>query len=912
MNRASPPPRLARWLLERALPGDVREDVSGDLEEMFQRRRSSQGAAAATWWYWRQAGAFSVRFWSERARDRRKQIDMNTGFSWMDVKLAARMLVRYPGLTVIGALGMAVAITIAAGAFSVLYTLSDPALPLDEGERIVTLESWDPVRNRRERRLAADVAIWRTELQSIGDIGAFRQVTRNLIAAGGPPETVRIAEMSASGFQVARVPPLLGRQLLEQDERPGAEAVLVIGYDVWRTRFSADPAIVGRTVQLGDERHSIVGVMPEGFAFPVRHSFWTPLRLAAGREPRTGPELTVFGRLASGVTLDAATAELQAWGQRAASAWPKTHEKLRPRVLPYTFPFFDIDDPSARWMIHVLQLLITLLLVIVCVNVGILVYARTATRHAEIAVRTALGASRGRIIGQLFVEALALAAVAAVLGLGLTSYGLREVNAAMQQIFTGTPFWWEFRVSSGVVLYVIGLTVLAAAIVGVLPALRATGRSVQANLQRISAGGGAGMQLGRTWTVLIVVQVAIAVALLPAAVFHAWDAARVGMSDPGFSAREYLATQLVLDRPSGTPSGSPEHAAHYASRHVELVRRLTEESAVSRVITASSVPGGEPTAWIEAEGVAIPDGAAQQEGWVREGTRAGHEVRFNKVDLEYFSAFSVPLLAGRALTAADTEPAADAIVVNESLARDVFGGAPPLGRRIRYVGASGDAAPGQVEFSRWYEVVGIVGDFPAKAIEQGLSAAKLYHAAKPGSDAGAMLLVHLRGADAAGFAGRLREIGAAVDPNLQLRNINGLDAMLRAEQSMLRVVATVLIVLTISVLLVSSAGIYALMSFTVAQRRKEIGIRAALGADPRQILQSIFSRALAQLAIGAALGVVTATILELATEGGLMQGNGLIVLPIVASIVTTIGLLAVLGPARRGLRVQPTDALREQ
>jgi hypothetical protein len=309
--------------------------------------------------------------------------------------------------------------------------------------------------------------------------------------------------------------------------------------------------------------------------------------------------------------------------------------------------------------------------------------------------------------------------------------------------------------------------------------------------------------------------------------------------------------------------------------------------------------------------------------WVASGSRSGHEVRFNRVEPDYFGTLDVPLLMGRHFAAADidaTDPWAAAghgsatapVIVNGSFAQKVFGGASPLGRRIRYVGLSSDVNPGEVALGRSYEIVGVVSDFPSKPTESALVQAKLYHAVSFGHVHGGSLALRIRGADPAAFAGRLREIAAAVDPNLQVRNVATLDAVLRQDQVMLRVVAAVLVVLTFSVLVLSSAGIYALMSFTVSQRRKEIGIRTALGADPRQILGSIFSRALRQLAIGAVVGVAMATLLELATDGGLMAGHGAIILPIVAALVMLIGLLAVLGPARRGLRIHPTEALREE
>jgi putative ABC transport system permease protein len=295
------------------------------------------------------------------------------------------MLIKYPGLALVGGFGIAVAVAIAAGGLSFVDgTLS---LPLEEGDRIVSIQIWDAAASNTERRMLHVYRVWREELKSVQEIGAFITITPNLIAPRAQPESVRVASMSASGFRVARVRPLMGRYLVEDDEREGAPSVVVIGENVWRNRFAGDPAILGRTIQLGATPHSIVGVMPEGFAFPVNHRLWAPLRAGSvPPEPLTGPDLRVFGRLAPGATLESAQAELAALGRRAALAFPKIYAQLRPRVMPYTHPFIGVDETNGFHMMHGF---FTLLLVLVCLNVAILVYSRTAMRQAEIAIRTA-------------------------------------------------------------------------------------------------------------------------------------------------------------------------------------------------------------------------------------------------------------------------------------------------------------------------------------------------------------------------------------------------------------------------------------------------------------------------------------------------------------------------------------------
>ena len=246
------------------------------------------------------------------------------------------------------------------------------------------------------------------------------------------------------------------------------------------------------------------------------------------------------------------------------------------------------------------------------------------------------------------------------------------------------------------------------------------------------------------------------------------------------------------------------------------------------------------------------------------------------------------------------------------MADDLFGGASPLGRRIRYVGRSREANAADVELNRWYEIVGVVPDFPAHNGIDADRVKRLYHPAAPGDVYPPMLSVRVQGGDPAGFTSRLREISAAVDPNLQLRDVSSFKGAAEREQGVMRLIGFTLAVVMLSVVVLSAAGIYALMSFTVARRRREIGIRVALGADRARILGGIFSRAFAQLSAGALAGMLGAVALEQILEGEMFQGHGAVILPMVAVIMTTVGLLAALGPARRGLSSQPTEALREE
>ena len=409
------------------------------------------------------------------------------------------MLIKYPGLALVGTFGIAVAVAIAAGGFAVIYgNFLAPSLPLEDASRIVSIEMWDSAASKPERRILHEYQIWHDDLKSIQEIAAFRTVTPNLITSGARPQSISVASMSASGFTVARVQPLMGRYLAEDDEREGAPTVIVIGEKVWRNQFGSDPAILGRTIQLGSTSHSIVGVMPESFAFPVNHRFWVPLRAdSPAIGPLTGPELMVFGRLAPGATLESAQAELATIGAtRRLWRFPKFYAQLRPQVMPYPNPFVGIHQPKDATGLHLMNGIVATLLVLVCLNVAILVYTRTAMRQPEISVRTALGATRGRIVAQLFIEAFVLAAIGTVAGLAIAEFALRQVAIATLPIASELPFWLSFHLSAEAVLYAGVLSAIAAAIVGIGPALQATKGGLH-NDARVIGPGGSGMRLGR-------------------------------------------------------------------------------------------------------------------------------------------------------------------------------------------------------------------------------------------------------------------------------------------------------------------------------------------------------------------------------------------------------------------------------
>ena len=608
-----------------------------------------------------------------------------------------------------------------------------------------------------------------------------------------------------------------------------------------------------------------------------------------------GPEGVVFGRLAPDATLARAQAEASALGilpsdNPSTGARPKA-EATGARVVPYTFAFTGDFEPGELGLLWSLSsLALVLLLLPPCANIAILNYARTVTRQQEFAARHALGGSRARIVWQLFIEALVLSAAAAGVALLIVRVVSVVVAGRVQQIPGGPPFWMTFDVSYRTLLFVAGLTVAGAAVSGLVPALQATGR-----LARLGAGalsGRTSLRLGATWTTLVIAQVAFSVGVLPLAAELAWGTLRTGAIGPGFAAEEFATARVALEE--------GKNAALFGNRQRELERRLLADSGILGVAAALSPPGEEPWVFVDIEGREAPTEALN-------GQLPGFLTRFNQVDPSFFEMYQVPTLVGRGFAEGDVAAAADAVVVNRNFADTIAPGGSALGHRFRYVRSTDGEWPHGPEADRWYEVVGVVGNLPVTT-----DARVAYHAMAPGQLHPANLQLRLRGSPT-GFAERLRDVAAGVDPALHVDQIRTLAEIYRDHRFGDNVGAITIGAVTGSVLLLSAAGLYALMAFTVAQRRREIGIRSALGAQPGRLVADVFRRAFWQIGAGSAVGMLAAYFVgryvPIEQIGGLSIPGSL---PGAAAFMLLVGVLASLGPARRGLRIDPTEALRSQ
>jgi hypothetical protein len=453
-----------------------------------------------------------------------------------------------------------------------------------------------------------------------------------------------------------------------------------------------------------------------------------------------------------------------------------------------------------------------------------------------------------------------------------------------------------FAVSYRTLLFVAGLAVAGAAVSGLVPALQATRR-----LARLGAGALAGrisVRLGGTWTALVIAQVAFSVGVLPLAAELAWGTLRTGLVGPGFAAEEFATARVAVEG-----DARRQGAALFGNRQRELARRLLADPDILGVATALRPPGDEPWVFVDIEGRPSEDIPTE----LLNGRLPGFLARLNQVDAAFFDIYQVPVLAGRRFNEGDAAAEADAVIVNRNFAETIAPGGNALEHRFRYVRSAGSEWPRGPEADRWYEVVGVVGNLPVTT-----DARVAYHAAAPGQILPAHLQLRLRG-NPAGLAERLRDVAASVDPTLQIDEVRTLAEIYREHRFGDNLGAITIGAVTGSVLLLSAAGLYALMAFTVAQRRREIGIRSALGAPPGQLIAAVFRRAFWQIGAGAAAGMLVAYLtgryVPIEQIGGLPIPG---ILPGAAAFMLLVGVLASLGPARRGLRIDPTEALRSE
>ena len=819
----------------------------------------------------------------------------------LDFKLGLRMLIKHPGLTLVAGVAMAFAIAVGAGTFEFLKDAMYPTLPLDDGDRVVRLQVLDSHAGGPVGVTPVDFAVWREELRSVEALGAFHRVARNLRLGGGTEIPVSGLAVSASAFDLANLPARLGRHLQTTDEAPEAPPVVLLGYNLWQSSFGSDPEAIGQVVRLGDSQATVVGVMPREFTFPLPADFYLPLRLndlmARARDGEDVAGLVGFGRLAPDVTLAGAEAELSVVGVGRTSALPEAEEHLTPSVGPFAYSIVTLSGIWANAAFAVTAFLLVFFMVVVCSNVALLLFARAATREGEIAVRAALGATRSRIVGQLFIEALVLTGLSTVAGLWGANAGLKwGLGLVNQGPNGGFPFWIGESLSPMAVAWAILLGVLGASIAGVIPGLQVTGRGLNTSLQK-GAGRGSGIRLGGLWTGIVVGQVALMVIFMPVVFAVGSFFWMVQTAETGVADEEYLVARIETQGDLG----------RFQTDYRELRERLAAEPWVRGVTMTDRIWG----VWLSSRPIEL-EGLASLPGL--EDDRISLHL---SVEPDFFEVMGARVLAGRQFTAADVD-AESPVVVNESFVEHVLGGRSAVGRRIRFGNARDPDGSTLADESSavWHEIVGVVSDLGLNPHADLPHRGLVYRPLATDEATRLVMTVRVTG-EPERFVNRMRALEVQVNPTLGLIEPQPLDRLRDEAVVAYRAWFIALGAAGAIALFLTLAGIYAVMAFTVSRRTHEIGVRVALGADRRQVAVAVFSRAATQVGYGVLAGGILIPILMLvispAVEPGpawppLIQGTAL--LTTYMGAMMAVCMLACVVPMRRALRVEPTEAMR--
>jgi len=817
-----------------------------------------------------------------------------TGFA-QDLRYALRGLWQRPAFTVVAVLTLALGIGANTAIFSVANGVLLRPLPYDRAERLAMI--WGHRTQEPLARLSV-AEYWDVSerTRSFSKVGAYVDGTATLTGVG-VPERLRAGYMTAGVPGVLGVAPAMGRGFSEQEDRPGGAPVVLLSDALWRRRFGADPSIIGRVLTLDDAPTTVVGIMPPGFQLPSHYSgpgmeLWSPLQLdpAADRTSRGWHFLEAIGRLRDGVTLAAASAEASGLMRGMLAEYP----------TEYT-PEFDGSASSveqqvvgdARPAILVLLGAVALLLLIACANVAGLLLARAEARQREIALRTALGAGRARLMRQLLTESLLLAAAGGTLGVLLASWGVRGLVLAAP---ASVPRLGEIGIDGRVLLFTVGLTLLTGVLFGLAPAFH----TVRADLSHALTDGGrsgtagGGRQVLRR--LLVGGQVAIALVLVTGAGLLVQSFLRLQQVDPGFRPDGLLTARVEL---------SPVRYAASAGRrdfYRELLDRLGHLPGVKAVAGARALP---MTGRLE-----IGDWS-----FVLEGRAASpplptdwHPADWQVVTPGYFATMGIPVLQGRDFTEADRPGTPGAVIVNRTLARQVWPGEDPVGRRVLLGGGGVDSV--------WRTVVGIVGDVHHRGLSEAARPEMfLPYAQFPagtGTPPAAMYVALRTSGHPEALTAAVRSTVGALDPDTPVAETQTMEAAMGAWGAQRRLIMLLVSGFALVAMTLGAVGIYGVMAHLVSQREREIGIRMALGAVPRQILRLVVSQSAWVVGGGLLVGTLGALAATRLLVGLLFQVRPTDPLTFAgtALVLVAVAAGATLVPALRALRTDPAHALR--
>ncbi|CAA9222793.1 MAG: Acidobacterial duplicated orphan permease (function unknown) [uncultured Chthoniobacterales bacterium] len=801
-----------------------------------------------------------------------------------DFKYAIRLLVKTPGFTIIAVLAIALGIGASTTAFSIVNAVILRPFPfMQNQDRLVFVTPYQTKMPEDDGELSfPDYLDIKKQATTLDGLGVWQNATF-IVTSGDTPERFLGANITAETFSFLGVQPILGRNFRADESDLNAAPVALIGYHVWQNLFGGDASIVGKQVPINGRQVTIIGVMPRGWRFPERNDIWMPLQFTEQEHTRSEFFLDSIGRLKDGVSFEQATAELQAIGGRIATEHPATHSGSNVRIKYYREKMAE----EGKDLVLLIMGAVIFVHLIACANVANLLLARGATRTREVAVRCALGASRGAIIRGLLAESLVLGAAGSVFGLIFAVWGIDLMVAAIP---TELPFWVRFDLDWRIFIFALITGILSSVVFGLLPALQASNPQLVDALKEGGRTGAASGKSQRVRNVLVVAEVALALTLLIGAGLMLRSFMAIQKSDLGMDPRNTLTFRVGLPQ---MQYPDKEEAGRFFE---QLIPRLANISGVEAAGATTSLPASGSTSDF---GVVLEGDTEPQQ---LQDARMGN---VTTVTPGFLQACSIAVLRGRDFSAADTQAAPRVALIDERAARTWFPHQDPIGRQIRKFEKLGDEP-------QWLTVVGVVRDVVYDQREKRRLLPGVYTCAYQNPQWFLSVAMRTK-SDPKAFVNVARTTVLSVNKDIPIYNIFSMEEVVAESYWEKRFFGWMFAIFAGLALFLASLGLYGVMSYSVRQRTQEIGVRIALGAQSSDVLRLITGQGLRLIVVGLAIGFFSAYFLTKLMASSLeVSAHDPLSFVIVGALLFTVGLVACYIPARTAMRLDPIVALRHE